>query len=302
MHKWIIDPDIRIHLSVGATSSNSNENVQERRLGLYLYSNCTPQALVPTSELEPHPLDDPNYSGVFQVVVEDLNGIRRSYGTGFFVRLKLEDDAELFGFLTCGHVINYTQIPSGLPHPSQIFIQRENNMNRIWFRNEWEPVGIPLFYEDDVYFLVFSLQQHNQLEAMGINFLYITEENTSPFVRIPQYPIRNIMSPRTEFRIAKGLLRYHMTGQKFLHESSTLGGSSGARIMIHLPSSNEYRVIGMHAGTLGIEENYGFTISRIMKILNAIRHGTQPPQFALDESMKLFITIFFSNGVWSKYG
>ena len=144
--------EIWIHLSVGATASHKKENVPERRLGFYLYSNYTPQAIVAMSELEPRPLDDPNYSGVFQVVVTNKQGAERSYGTGFFVRLKLVDDAELFGFLTCGHVIKYAENLSVLPHPSQIFLRRENNMNRIWFKNEWEPEGFPIYYKDDAYF------------------------------------------------------------------------------------------------------------------------------------------------------
>ena len=111
---------------------------------------------------------------------------------------------------------------------------------------------------------------------------------------IPQYPIKNIQSPRAEFHVAKGLLRYHMTGPKFQHESSTMRGSSGAPIMIQLPSTNEYRVIGMHVGRLGIGENFGLSISRIMSILNAIRHEKEPSQFSLDESMKLFHPLLFN--------
>ena len=282
-----MDAKLKFPIYVGATASNNPENAEERGHDYIVYENFNNEALIPGSQLMPHSLDDPTYSGVFQVAVEDQNGQRRSFGTGSFVRLKLADDSELFGFLTCYHVIKYPSI-SELPPPYQIFVRHniDDTSKSIRFKDESAPVGDPIYSEtDDFYFLVVSDAFKNKWN--DISFLEITDKNPSDSiveVLIPQFLIDALN--KTDFYLSKGLMCETIKGQRFKHKSSTLPGTSGAPIMIHIESTSEHRVIGMHQGNIENKPaNFGLTVSRILAVLKTKHSGLEPTSISKDESM-----------------
>ena len=199
-------------------------------------------------------------------------------GSGFLFRFRTDQNIEMFGFLTCYHVIRNRALQP-LPGPAQITIRFDSNppvqrtLTQAQIPNR-EPIVSPAH---DIYYLEVSQQFRNDMQAHGIPFYESTDPFGSHQVWIAQYP-----GPTGQRHIANATMTagWLTTGPLIHHIVSTGEGSSGSPLLLYMLEQDTLRTIGMHQGGLrgNPNVNVAASIANIMHVLNyRIQYAADPP-------------------------
>ena len=242
-----------------------------------LFNNIEPHGLVPGCQLA-SVKDLEWFEGVCKVTVHHTPGDINSQGTGFLFRFETarqEEVKEIFGFLTCDHVLYYdvTNDEKKLASPEEIFLDFEGGDHFEKLSDIRETGSEPLrSLQNDIYFMQFSDAFRSDLERRNAHFFRGMGLNNEQHVIIPQYPG------------GQRSLAYAMFANTWipdqrhtftLHNVSTQCGSSGSPLLqVHM---GERGVIGMHHGLwTGTAQNVATPIAYITQVLNDLLQGRAP--------------------------
>ena len=233
-------------LSIFLKGSSSQEvaNAGQFQIDYITFQLVEDQVYIPGSELTPTNLALWNQQGVCKVTVQDPPGTQLSQGTGFLFHWQTQEGTQVFGMMTCSHVIHFKDINDRLisAAPNQIWLEFQSAQQRYRLSDillqETQPYKFELF---DVYFARVSDQFRGQMTTGNINFLHFAD-CIDQRIWIPQYPDNQVL----HISMASFRNHWHVAGRNSLHRISTKSGSSGSPIGQW--QNNDFKVIGMHRG------------------------------------------------------
>ena len=207
-------------------------------------------------------------------------GQRSEGGSGFLFRFRRNDEQrEVFGFLTCYHVIRFDpQQP--LPGTAQVMIRFQSDPPLDVSLDQIQDVNaeVHLSAQNDIYFIEVSPQYRTIFAGNRIPFYESMDPVQDQQLWIAQYP------GSTERHVANALLTRQLLPNApfFPHQVSTSQGSSGSPLLQFVQGQiqNGLVAIGMHHGELQPNPplNYASSIATIKDFLNyRLLHGADPP-------------------------
>ena len=253
------------------------DEVQSNPVKYFTFSIINPQVNVPGSDL----IDENLFNGVCKVVV--TAGQKTGKGSGFLFSFQSDEQREIFGLLTCYHVMHIDR-QQGIPGPAQVMLEFHSSPPGLVVTESLAQAQLPnaqpiLSPNHDIYFLELSNQFRQDMTTRGIPVYESMQPKLNGQVWIAQFP------GGTQRHVANAIFDASLnpTGGVFPHRVSTRPGSSGSPLLQQVQQGNNLRAIGMHHGGYGNIPmhgplNYATSIVTIKDILNhRILHGTDPP-------------------------
>ena len=256
------------------------DEVQSNPVKYFTFSIIKPQVDVPSSDR----VNEDQFHGVCKVTV--AAGQLTGQGSGFLFKFQSDEHREIFGLLTCYHVIHFDR-QQAIPVPAQVTLEfqsraqaQASSLVRRTLAQAQNPNAQPILSpEHDIYFLELSAQFRQDIATSGIPVYESMDPVFDRQVWIAQFP------GGTQRHVANAIFDASLnpTGGVFPHRVSTRPGGSGSPLLQQVQQGNNLRAIGMHHGGYGNIPmhgplNYATSIVTIKDILNhRILHGTDPP-------------------------
>ena len=230
--------------------------------------------------------NDNRFNGVCKVIVTAAQKIGN--GSGFLFSFHSDENREIFGLLTCYHVIHIDR-QQGIPGPAQVTLEfhaspqgHSGSVVTVNLAQKQETNATPILSPNhDIYFLELSNQFRQDMTTRGIPVYESMEPKLNGQVWIAQFP------GGTRRYVASAILHSNLnpTERIFPHRVSTHTGSSGSPLLQRAHQGNNLCAIGMHHGEFLNDElhynpplNYATSIVTIKDILNySLLHGTDSP-------------------------
>ena len=195
--------------------------------------------------------------GICKVIVEHPAGSQQSQGSRFLIHFENKQKEEVFGFLSCVHVIEFTDLHRGhrRANPDEIFLEFQSGFHRFKV-SDIQTEGLPpyIFGPIDLYFVPVSHDFCAKMASFNINFFPLMSSIQNQRVWILQFPENQGLHISTAT-----LTNMWSSEEAFpLHPLSTAEGSSGSPLVQQC--NTQYGVIGMHQG-VNTNRTYNIAIS-----------------------------------------
>ena len=220
------------------------------------------QALIPGSDL----IEETWLNGACKITVENPPGQLLDQGSGFLFRFQSRQNVEVFGLLTCYHVVQRALHDNQpIPDPQWIYIQFKADLGYRDMLQNIQLQNVPPIFSvgRDVYFQEVSITFRNDMVARNINFFQELNRYLDQQVWIPQYPLNG------DRHLATASVQHQMWFNR-RHRVSTQRGSSGSPLL--QLDNGELKAIGMHHAAIMTAVPMNLA-SHTMDIINFLNEG-----------------------------